>query len=29
LFHQWDRTEYAEQIRHKFKNGNLRFTIWI
>jgi len=27
LFHQWDRTEYAEQIRHKFKNGNLRFTI--
>jgi len=27
LFHQWDRTEYAEQIRNNFKNGNLRFTI--
>ncbi len=27
LFHQWDRTEYAKQIRHNFKNGNLRFTI--
>ena len=27
LFHQWDRTEFADQIRNKYKNGSLRFTL--